>query len=157
MNEYYIRISTDHWHPYGNRLHTPLEKTCSSFITFLFITNTSTYVKALMREYMFMAKRFSNLMTYVVTLNNARFEKEISNIYPPELTLRENLTLNILSYLDISISICSGKYVTELYDKGTVFICLFANFLYDPHNFLYQNPCLIIIPVIDRCLFTKSQ
>ena len=52
-----------------------------------------------------MAKRFSNTVRYIddlLTLNNARFEEEISNIYPPELTLKRTTESDAkLSYLDI--------------------------------------------------------
>ena len=53
-----------------------------------------------------MAKRFSDTVRYIddlLTLNNNNFEEEI----PPELTLSQIYTN--LSYLDISISICSSK------------------------------------------------
>ena len=42
----------------------------------------------------------------------------MSNIYPPELTLKRTTESDTkLSYLDVSISICRGKFVTEVYDK----------------------------------------
>ena len=68
-----------------------------------------------------MAKRFSNTVRYIdalLTLNNSHFEEEITNIYLPELTLKRTTESDTkLSYLDILISICSSKYVTEVYDK----------------------------------------
>ena len=57
-------------------------------------------------------RSLANTVRYIddlLTLNNNNFEEEIPNIYPSELTLRE-----LVSYLDISISICSSKYVTEV-------------------------------------------
>ena len=40
------------------------------------------------------------------------------NIYPPELTLKRTTESDTkLPYLDVSISICHGKFVTEVYDK----------------------------------------
>ena len=42
---------------------------------------------------------------------NSNFEEDIPNIYPPELTLeRTSESDTNLSYLDISISICSSEY-----------------------------------------------
>ena len=79
-------------------------------------------MKNLMRDNLCMAKRFSNTVRYIddlLTLNNSHFEEEIPNIYLPELTLKRTSESDTkLSYLDISISICSSKYVTEVYDKG---------------------------------------
>ena len=66
-----------------------------------------------------MAKRFSDTVRYIddlLTLNNSNFDEEIPNIYPPELTLKRTSESDTnLSYLDISISICSSKYITEVY------------------------------------------
>ena len=40
------------------------------------------------------------------------------NIYPPELTLKWTTESDItLSYLDVSISIYQGKYITEVFDE----------------------------------------
>ena len=44
---------------------------------------------------------------HVLTLNNTMFEGDICNIYTPT---------NTLSYLDISISICSGRYISDKRD-----------------------------------------
>ena len=74
-----------------------------------------------MRDNLCIAKRFSDTVRYIddlLTLNNNSFEEEIINIYPPELTLKRTTESNSrISYLDISISICNNKYVTEVYDK----------------------------------------
>ena len=46
----------------------------------------------------------------------------MSNIYPPELTLKRKTESDTkLSYLDVSISICHGKFVSEVYDKSDNF------------------------------------
>ena len=55
-----------------------------------------------------MAKWFSDTVRYIddlLTLNNGNFEEEITNMYPP----------------DISISIWSSKYGTVVYDKRDAF------------------------------------
>ena len=79
-------------------------------------------MKILMKKNLCVAKKFNDTIRYIddlLTVNNSKFEKEICNIYPPELTLkRTSESERNLSYLDISISICGGKYVTEVYDKS---------------------------------------
>ena len=47
-----------------------------------------------------------------------------------------------LSYLDISISICSSKYVTEVYDKRDAFNFTIVNFPYMSSN-IPANPTYI--------------
>ena len=90
-----------------------------------------------------MAKRFSNSVRYIddlLTLNNSHFEEELPNIYPPELTLKRTSESDTkLSYLDISISICSSKYVTEVYDKRDAFSFNIVNFPYMSSN-IPANP-----------------
>ena len=87
-----------------------------------------------MRDNLCMAKRFSDTVRYIddlLTLNNNSFEEEIINIYPPELTLKKTTESNsTISYLDISISICNNKYVTEVYDKWENFNFKIVNYPY---------------------------
>ena len=72
-------------------------------------------MKLLMIKNLCVAKKFNNTIRYIddlLTVNNSKFEKEICNIYPPELTLkRTSESERNVSYLDISISICGGKYI----------------------------------------------
>ena len=67
----------------------------------------------------------------LLTLNNRNFQGEIMNIYPSELKTTESSSN--LSYLDISISICNNKYVTEVYDKRDSFNFEIVNF---PYNYV---------------------
>ena len=87
-----------------------------------------------MKDNLCKAKRFSHTVRYIddlLTLNNTMFEGEICNIYPTELTLKKTTECTSrLSYLDISISIYSGRYVTELYDKRDNFNFEIVNFPY---------------------------
>ena len=71
-------------------------------------------------------KPFADTVRYIddlLTLNNIKFNSEMSNVYPPPppppmLTLKQTTESdNKLSYLDVSISICHGKFVTEVYYK----------------------------------------
>ena len=90
-----------------------------------------------------MAKGFGNTVRYIddlLTLNNNNFEEEIPNIYPSELTLKRISESDTkLAYLDISISICSSKYVTEVYDKRDAFNFNIVNFPYMSSN-IPANP-----------------
>ena len=91
-------------------------------------------MKILMKKNLCVAKKFNDTIRYIddlLTVNNSKFEKEICNIYPPELTLkRTSESERNVSYLDISISICGGKYVTEVYDKRDDFNFDIVNFPY---------------------------
>ena len=78
-------------------------------------------MKTLMKDNLCVAKKFNDTVRYIddlLTVNNSKFEKEICNIYPPELTLkRTSESERNVSYLDVLISISGGKYVTEVHDK----------------------------------------
>ena len=74
-----------------------------------------------MKSNLGVAKRFCNTVRYIdglLALNNKKFEEEIVNIYPPELILKRTTESDTtLSYLDVSISICQGKFITEVFNK----------------------------------------
>ena len=78
-------------------------------------------MRSFLKTNLCLAKRFTDTVRYIVdllTLNNSKFNSEMYNIYPPELTLKQTTESDTkLSYLDVSISICHGKFVTEVYDK----------------------------------------
>ena len=78
-------------------------------------------MRSLLKTNLCLAKRFADTIRYIddlLALNNTKFNSEMSNIYPPELTLKRTTELDSkLSYLDVSISICHCKFVTEVYDK----------------------------------------
>ena len=88
-------------------------------------------MKTLVIKNLCVAKKFNDTIRYIddlLTVNNSKFEKEIHvcNIYPPELTLkRTSESERNVSYLDISISICGGKY-----DKRDDFNFDIVNFPY---------------------------
>ena len=66
---------------------------------------------------------------------NCEFNCEMSNIYPPELKLKQTTESNTkLSDLDISISINHRKFATEVYDKTDNF-----NFNIVNYPFMYSN------------------
>ena len=63
-----------------------------------------------------------------LTLNNTRFREEISNIHPPELSLkRTSECATELSYLDICIQIRNCKY-TRVHNKQDSFRFEIVNF-----------------------------
>ena len=72
-------------------------------------------MRNLIKDNLCKAKRFSHTVRYIddlLTLNNTMFDGEICNIYPTELTLKKTTECTSrLSYLDISISIYSGRYI----------------------------------------------
>ena len=78
-------------------------------------------MKSLLKTNLCLAKRFPGTVRYIdalLTLNNNKFNAEMSNINPPELTLKRTTESDIkLSFLDVSISISHGKFVTEVYNK----------------------------------------
>ena len=97
-----------------------------------------------------MAKRFCNTVRYIddlLALNNKKFEEEIGNIYPPELTLKRTTESDTtLSYLDVSISICQGKFITEVFDKRDNFNFNIVNYPYMCSNihvivYIYSKVC----------------
>ena len=48
-------------------------------------------------------------------MNNPIFEKEIGNIYPPQLELKK--TTEKLSYLDLELSIVDSMFRAAVFDK----------------------------------------
>ena len=51
-----------------------------------------------------------------------KFISETSNIYPLRLTLKRTTESDTkLPYLDVSISICHGKFIIEVYEKSDNF------------------------------------
>ena len=129
---------------YRQTIGMPMGTECVPQLANLFMFHYEyLYMKNLMHDNMCMAKRFSDTVRYIdelLTLNNSNFEEEIPNIYPPELTLKRTSESDTnLSYLNISISICSGKYVTEVYDKRDAFNFNIVNFTYMSSN-IPANP-----------------
>ena len=113
----------------GNRVYRqtigiPMGTDCAPQLANLYLfPHEYMYMRALMKSNLGMAKRFCNTVRYniiddLLALNNKKFEEEIVNIYPPELTLKWTTKSDTtLSYLDVSISICQGKFITEVFDK----------------------------------------
>ena len=120
---------------YRQTIGIPMGTDCAPQLANMFLMQYElTYMKKLMKENLHMAKRFSSTVRYIddlLTLNNTMFENEVCNIYPPELTLKKTTECETnLSYLDISISICDGKYVTEVFDKRDDYNFDIVNFPY---------------------------
>ena len=113
----------------------PMGTDCAPQLANLFLFYYEySYMKNLIRSNLGVAKRFNYTVRYIddlLTLNNSMFDEEILNIYPPELTLKKTTeSVTKVSYLDISISICNGRYSTEVYDKRDSFNFDIINF---PH------------------------
>ena len=132
INNVYIKVGN---RVYRQTIGIPMGTDCAPQLANLFLFHYEySYMKGLMRDNLCMAKRFSDTVRYIddlLTLNNNSFEEEIINIYPPELTLKKTTESNsTISYLDISISICNNKYVTEVYDKRENFNFKIVNYPY---------------------------
>ena len=70
------------------------------------------------------------------------------NIYPPELTLKRTTESDTtLSYLDVSINICQGNFITEVFDKRD-------NFNFDIVNYPYM--CIYLLNLHTVCIFHSS-
>ena len=141
IDNVYIKVGNN---VYRQTIGIPMGTDCAPQLANLFLFHYEyLYMKNLMRDNLCMAKRFSDTVRYIddlLTLNNSNFEEEIPNIYPPELTLKRTSESDTkLSYLDISISICSSKYVTEVYDKRDAFNFTIVNFPYMSSN-IPANP-----------------
>ena len=141
IDNVYIKVGNS---VYRQTIGIPIWTDCAPQLANLFLFHYEyLYMKNLMRDNLCMAKKFGNTVRYIddlLTLNNNNFEEEIPNIYPSELTLKRTSGSDTkLSYLDISISICSSKYVTEVYDKRDVFNFNIINFPYMSSN-IPANP-----------------
>ena len=72
------------------------------------------YMKNLIKNDIFMARRFNNTMRYIddlLILNNIQFNDAIQDIYPSELQLKKTTdSPTTLSYLDILITIEHGLH-----------------------------------------------
>ena len=132
IDNVYIKVGSK---VYRQTVGIPMGTDCAPQLANLFLFHYEySYMKILMKKNLCVAKKFNDTIRYIddlLTVNNSKFEKEICNIYPPELTLkRTSESERNLSYLDISISICGGKYVTEVYDKRDDFNFDIVNFPY---------------------------
>ena len=132
IDNVYIRVGNK---VYRQTIGIPMGTDCAPQLANMFLFYYEyTYMKGLMGKDMYMARRFNNTVRYIddlLTLNNLKFEDEIPAIYPPELKLKRTTeSEDNLSYLDLSIKICSGKYVTEVYDKRDSFQFNIVNYPY---------------------------
>ena len=140
-------------HVYCQTIGIPMGTDCAPQLANLFLFHFEySYMKYLMRDNLCMAKQFSDTVRYIddlLTLNNSNFEEEIPNIYSPELTLKRTSESDTnLSYLDISISICSSKYVTEVYDIVN-FPYMSSNIPADPTYGVYISQLIRISRICD--------
>ena len=107
---------------YRQNIGIPMGTDCAPQLSNLYLFyHEYSYMRSLLKTNLCLAKRFADTVRYIddlLTLNNNTFNSEMSNIYPPELTLKRATESDTkLPYLDVSISICHGKFVTEVYDK----------------------------------------
>ena len=89
IDNVYIKVGDKvYWQTIG----IPMGRDCAPQLANLFLFHYEySYMKRLMASNLYMAKKFSDTVRYIddlLTLNNLKFEEEIVNIYPPELTLK---------------------------------------------------------------------
>ena len=113
----------------------PMGTDCAPLLANLFLFYYEYhYMKNLIRDNQCLAKSFNYTVRYIddlLTFNNAKFETEITNIYPSELTLKRTTeSATLLSYLDMTVYINHDRFSTTLYDKRDSFNFDIVNF---PH------------------------
>ena len=128
----------------GNRIFRqtigiPMGTDCAPLLANLFLFHYEyKFMKEKLKQNNQAAKNFSNTFRYIddlLTLNNPTFEKEIKNIYPPQLELKKTTeTDSRLSYLDLEVNIVDGKFTTAVYDKRDGFSFHIVNFPYMDSN-----------------------
>ena len=84
------------------------------------------YVRDLKKQKIMSARRFSNTFCYIDDLcainDNGEFEKTFKDIYPSELELKKENSINSsATFLDLSIEIKEGTFSTHIYDKRDSF------------------------------------
>ena len=79
---------------YRQTVSIPMGTDCAPQLANLFVFHYEySYIKILMKKNLCVAKKFNDTIKYIdalINVNNynSKFEKEICNIYPPELTLK---------------------------------------------------------------------
>ena len=156
INNVYIKVGN---RVYRQTIGIPMGTDCAPQMANLFLFHYEySYMKRLMRDNLCIAKRFSDTVRYIddlLTLNNNSFEEEIINIYTPELTLKKTIESNSKIYLDISISICNNKYVTEVYDKRENFNFNIVNYPYMCSN-IPAKPTIFLQNLHMECMCHSS-
>ena len=86
----------------------------------------SKWLESTNKHNLIKARKFSNVFRFIDDLcainDDFEFRKNFKNIYPPELELKEeNISTSHASFLDLSIDIVDGNFVTSLFDKRDAF------------------------------------
>ena len=85
------------------------------------------------------ARKFNNIFRFIddlIALNDGgEFEKSFLEIYPVELTLKKENTINsAVTFLDLDINIVDGKFIHKLFDKRNDFHFPIVRFPYRESN-----------------------
>ena len=138
---YHIRFLIDNIYiKVGNKVFKqsigiPMGTDCAPLLAnlFLFFYEYS-YIKNHLKTSQIFAVMFRYTFRYIddlLTINNPTFEREIPNIYPPQLVLKKTTeTADRTSYLDMYIHIVGKKFFTSVFDKRDAFKFYIVNF---PH------------------------
>ena len=86
----------------------------------------SKWLESTKKHNLIKARKFSNVFRFIDDLcainDDFEFRKNFKNIYPPELELKEeNISTSHASFLDLSIDIVDGNFITSLFDKRDAF------------------------------------
>ena len=122
----------------GNRVYRqcigiPMGTDCAPLLANLYLFSYEyRYIRNLMKHNFQIAKKFNNTVRYIddlLTMNNPYFIKAIQYIYPKELVLKKTTEKpDMVSYLDICISIMNKRFCTSVYDKRDSFNFHIVNF-----------------------------
>ena len=86
IDNVYIKVGSK---VYRQTVGIPMGTDCAPQLANLFLFHYEySYMKILMKKDLCLAKKFNDTIRYIddlLTVNNSNFEKEICNIYPPEL------------------------------------------------------------------------
>ena len=121
----------------------PMGTDCAPLLANLFLFYYEySFMRGLIKTNINLAKSFSTTVRYIddlLTLNNTKFQEEITNIYPSELILKKTTeSIHQLSYLDICIQIKNYQYFTSVYDKRDSFGFNIVNFPFLSSNIPVQ-------------------
>ena len=117
----------------GNNMYTqnsgiPMGTDCAPQLANLYLFYYEySYMRSLLKTNLCLTKRFADTVMYIddlCSLNNSKFNSQMSYIYPLRLTLKRTTESDYIVTLfitEVSISICHGKFVTEVYEKSDNF------------------------------------
>ena len=104
---------------FRQRIGIPMGSDPAPFMANLFLYfYEAKYVREVKSKDLFIAKKFRHTFRFIDDLlainDDGEFERCFKNIYPPELELEKEHSGNLVSFLDLSISINGRSFDTSL-------------------------------------------